>query len=384
MAGIARVPETPETALPTKTLDGLVGGREAAAGLPGAELHTTAAHGKTAAHGERFVPRRFLANAHLQTIAGNFLPRPHQLPEPEAVLVTTEPGTADGGQATQVLCHGHWQPGALRAAAPTAILVHGLEGSSHSQYVLGNADKLFRAGCNAIRMNMRNCGGTERLTPTLYHSGLSADVLAVLDFFTARDGLRSVSLVGYSMGGNLVLKAAGDLGSRAPANLRSVVAVSPACDLGQSADALHRPANRVYEWRFLRALLRRYGRKAALFPRTFDASLARGIHSLRRFDDCITAPYSGFLSADDYYHRASAARVLSRIRVPTLLLHAADDPFIRLTPETRADIAANPSLTLWEPAHGGHCAFLAKPDAAAGYDGYWAEHTLLRFLLQHA
>ena len=373
--------------------------------------HTTETPHPLAAHQERFTPRRFLANPHLQTIAGNFLPRPHHLlPTAEAVLVTTEsttspePTTDPGAPClasetwgpstpkpipqptTQVLCHCHWQPDP--AQAPTAILVHGLEGSSHSQYVLGNAAKLVRAGCNAIRMNMRNCGGTgdaqARLTPTLYHSGLSADVLAVLRFFTAREHLRSVSLIGYSMGGNLVLKAAGDLGPEAPASLHSVIAISPACDLGPSADALHRPVNRIYERRFLRSLLRRYRRKAALFPEIFDPARALGIRSLREFDDRITAPYSGYTSADDYYHRASAARVLSRIRVPTLLLHAADDPFIRLTPETRAAIAANPHLTLLEPPHGGHCAFLAQPDPASGYDGYWAEHTALRFLLQNA
>lgn len=334
-------------------------------------LHTLAAHR------ELFTPRRFLSNPHLQTIAGNFLPRPHPLPPPEAVLVSTEPGT-------QVLCHCHWQPPERRAEAPTAIIVHGLEGSSSSQYVLGNAAKLYQAGANAIRLNMRNCGGTESLTPTLYHSGLSSDVLAVFRFFLARDRLQSVSLIGYSMGGNLVLKAAGELGPDTPPQLRSVIAISPACDLGPSADALHRPLNRIYERRFLRALNRRYRHKADLFPHLFDPLRAHGIGSLRQFDDQVTAPYSGFLSADDYYHGASAARVLAQIRVPTLLLHAADDPFIRLTPETRATIAANPNLTLLEPRHGGHCAFLAQPDPASGYDGYWAEHTALRFLLQHA
>ena len=361
---------------------------------------TPEALGTLAAHRERFTPRRFLANPHLQTIAGNFLPRPHHLPPPEAVLITTEPASPSRG-ATQVLCHCHWQPYHLRAQAPTAILVHGLEGSSSSQYILGNAAKLFAAGANAIRMNMRNCGGTERLTPTLYHSGLSSDVIAVLRFFSARERLRSVSLIGYSMGGNLVLKAAAELAapalaapvlavSAAPApenpapNLRSVIAVSPAADLGPSADALHRLPNRIYERRFLRALLRRYRRKVELFPSLFDPARAHRIRSLREFDDRITAPYSGFTGADDYYRRAAAARVLDQIRTPTLLLHAADDPFIRLTPETRATIAQNPAITLLEPRHGGHCAFLAQADPTSGYDGYWAEHTALRFLLQYA
>ncbi len=336
-----------------------------------------------AAHTEPFTPRRFLSNPHLQTIAGNSLPRPHPLPPAEAVLVqTVAPSRNQIG--TQVLCHCHWQPWERRAAAPTAILLHGLEGSSASQYVLGNASKLVRAGCNVIRMNMRNCGGTERLTPTLYHSGLSVDVLEVMRFFVARERLRSVALVGYSMGGNLVLKLAGELGTEAPPQLHSVAGISPSIDLAASADALHGMANRLYERRFLKALRQRFRRKAALYPRTFDAARAIDIRSLREFDDRITAFYSGFQGATDYYHRAAAARVLDGIAVPTLILHAADDPFVRLTPETRASIAANRHITLVEPEHGGHCAFLARPDLATGYDGYWAEHTLLRFLLQHA
>jgi hypothetical protein len=121
-----------------------------------------------------------------------------------------------------------------------------------------------------------------------------------------------------------------------------------------------------------------------LFPRAYDRNRAAGIHSLREFDDRITAFYSGFSSADDYYYRAAAARVLDRIAVPAVVLHALDDPFIRLTEESRGKINANPNITLMESRHGGHCAFLAEKDNSCGYDGYWAEHTLLRFLLSHA
>jgi predicted alpha/beta-fold hydrolase len=202
--------------------------------------------------------------------------------------------------------------------------------------------------------------------------------------FIAEQSLTSVSLIGYSMGGNLVLKLAGELGSAAPAQLRSVIGVSPAIDLGPSADALHEPWNRVYEIKFLRALLQRYRRKVALFPRAYDPNRADGIRSIREFDDRITAFYSGFTSADDYYHRAASARVIGRIAVPTLLLNAADDPFVRLLPESRALIAANPHITFVESPNGGHCAFLAAPHTATGYDGYWAEHTLLRYLLDRA
>ena len=330
-----------------------------------------------------FVPRRWMSNGHIQTVLGNFLPRPNDLPAPVAELVEVSP--AIGSQiASQVLCHCHWQPVEVRAQRPTAIVLHGLEGSSNSQYVVGNAAKLWREGCNVVRMNMRNCGGTEQLSPTLYHSGLSGDVNAVMRFFLDREGLTSVALVGYSMGGNLVMKLAGELAARHPAQLRSVIGVSPAADLGPSAMALHRPSNRLYERRFLRALLGRFRRKAMLFPRVYDPNRAAGITSLRDFDDQVTALYSGFFSAEDYYFRAAAARVIDRIDVPTLVLCALDDPFIQITPKTLAALQANPNVTLLQPEHGGHCAFLAKPDPANGDDGYWAEATLLRFILAHA
>lgn len=252
-----------------------------------------------------FKPRRWLRNGHLQTIVGNFLPRRQYLPAPEAVVVPVE---AAAGAA--VLCHSHWQPEPMRRTALSVILLHGLEGSSESQYILGNADKLWSAGCNVIRMNMRNCGGTEALSPTLYHSALSGDVLEVMRFFERREGLTAVGLLGYSMGGNLMLKLAGDLGVRAPAGLRAVVTVSPAIDLADSADALHLPANRIYERRFLKNLLRRYRRKAALYPAIYDPARALGVSSLREFDDRITAFYSGFAGADDYYSRAASASTL--------------------------------------------------------------------------
>jgi len=330
-----------------------------------------------------FVPRRFLSNGHLQTVAGNFLPRADHLPEPTPELVEVAPAS-DSQIATQVLCQCHWQPAEVRAGRPTAILVHGLEGSASSQYVVGNANKLWRAGANVIRMNMRNCGGTEQYSPTLYHSGLSGDVGAVMNFFLERERLESIALIGYSMGGNLVLKLVGELGGDAPRQLHSAVGVSPAIDLGLSATALHRLQNRIYERRFLRNLLKRFRRKVELFPGTFDPDRAVGIRSLRDFDDRITALYSGFASAEEYYYRAAAARVVDRIAVPTLILHALDDPFVHISRETRDKIAANPQVTMLEMEHGGHCAFLAAPDPAAGDDGYWAETTLLRFVLSHA
>ena len=329
-------------------------------------------------HPAPFHPRPWLSNGHIQTIVGNFLPRVNHLPPPAAELVEVEPAQLPH-TSSQVLCHCHWQPDPVRADRITVIVLHGLEGSSNSQYVVGNANKMWQAGFNVVRMNMRNCGGTEALSPTLYHSGLSGDIRAVLNTLAARIRLNRFALCGYSMGGNLVLKLAGELGDSEP-RLLGVTTVSPALDLGESAQALHAPINRLYELRFLRGLKKRFRRKAELFPTLYDPARATRLHSLIEFDDRITAPYSGFQDAADYYYRAAAARVLGRIAVPTLILHAMDDPFVRLTPESRAEIECNPSITLIDTEHGGHCAFLAKAVPTERDDGYWAETTVLNFL----
>jgi hypothetical protein len=317
-----------------------------------------------------FEPRRGLSNGHLQTIIGNFLPRPRFQLTSVAEVVEVDP--VDG---SRVLCHCHWQPEQHRASRLTLVLVHGLEGSSDSQYIQGIAVRAWAAGFNVVRMNMRNCGETDELTPTLYHSGFSSDVGAVVSHFADKFGLRQVALVGYSMGGNLVLKLAGEWGNRTP--LVAVATVCPAIDLAAGSDALHQPRNRVYEWRFLRRLMRRFHRKAALFPGRYQPLDIGPVRSLRDFDDKIVARYCGFRDADDYYYRAAAARVIHRVAVPTLILHAQDDPFIRLLPDTRARLIANPHISFVETRHGGHCAFLSR---GLGDEIHWAEAALIRYL----
>jgi len=318
--------------------------------------------------GEPFRPRRPFINGHAQTIAGNFLPRHSALPPAEDRLFNVEPGV-------QVLCQCHWQ--AQRETAMTVVIVHGLEGSSDSQYVIGTGGKAWAAGMNVVRMNMRNCGDTEHLGPTLYNSSMSADVGAIAKTLISEDGLQKLALVGYSMGGNLVLKLLGEWGGEAPPEVKAGVGVSPAMDLAPSADALHNPANRIYEWKFLQGLRRRMRRKAALYPERYDVRHLRGMRSLRDFDDQITARYSGFRDAQDYYTRAAAARVVDGIAVPTLILHSLDDPFIRVSPQTREKLLRNSNITYIETARGGHCAFLAD---ANGYDGRWAERQGISFL----
>ncbi len=293
---------------------------------------------------------------------------------PDERLIEVEPGI-------QVLCHCHWQ--ADRAGALTVIIVHGLEGSSDSQYMRGVTEKALAAGMNVIRYNQRNCGGTDALAPVLYHSGLSKDVAAVAREVIARDGVSRLALVGFSMGGNIVLKLAGEWGAQAPTQFRAVAACCPAIDLAASADALHEPANRIYETYFLWALHRRMLQKARLFPEHFDVSRLRGIRSLREFDDKVTAYYCGFTGVDDYYDRASAAHVVEQIAVPALVLHAANDPFVHITAKTRRKISSNRNITFVEAADGGHCAFVGTPVRSPDGrydDGYWAEHEIVNFL----
>jgi uncharacterized protein len=324
-----------------------------------------------------YVPRRFLRNGHLQTIVGNFLPRSYALPAPDDHLIEVEPASP-GRDASFVLCHCHWQPAEVRAERLTMIIVHGLEGSSSSRYVLGNSARGLAGGFNIVRMNMRSCGDGEKFSPSIYHSGRSEDVARVMAELAREFGISSFALVGYSMGGNLVLKLAGELGDQAPPYLKAVVGVSPLMDLAASSAALHEPQNRIYEWKFLLAMLKRFRRKIALFPGLYTAEGLDRIRTMRDFDREVVARYGGFAGAEDYYQSVASSNWADHIVVPTLILHALDDPFIRMIPETRAKLVANPHVTLIETEHGGHCAFLSPERGEAGY---WAETTVLGFLL---
>lgn len=318
-----------------------------------------------------FRARSCLSGGHVQTLAAFLLPRKIQLPPAEDRLVEVAPGI-------QVRCRCHWQL-QNREHALTLIVVHGLEGSTESQYMMGVARQGLAAGMNVVLMNQRNCGGMDHCAPTLYNSSLSADVAAVARSVVEKDGIARFALIGFSMGGNLVLKLAGEWGTEAPRQFQAVAAVCPAMDLAASADALHEPANRIYEYYFLLQLFRRMRRKAKHFPGFLDLSRLRGVRSLRQFDDRITAYYCGFTGADDYYARAAATNVVDRIAVATLIIHAANDPFIRMRPETRERILRNRNITFIEAADGGHCAFIGARNGDPNDDGHWAEKEVVEF-----
>lgn len=324
---------------------------------------------------EPFLPHPWLRGGHVQTLASFFLLRHIHLPPGEERLVEVAPGI-------KVRCWCRWQPGVARREALTLIVVHGLEGSSESQYMTGVARNGLAVGMNVVLMNQRNCGGMDQYAPTLYNSSLSGDVAAVARDLIEHDRIAHFALAGFSMGGNLVLKLAGEWGREGPAEFRAVGAVCPAMDLAPSADALHEPSNRIYEYYFLLQLFRRFRQKAKLFPRDFDVARLRGVSTLRLFDDRVTAHYCGFTGADDYYARASASRVVDRIAVPALIIHAANDPFIRVRTETKEKIKANSHITYIETNDGGHCAFIGESTNAPDYDGRWAEREVVKFVAE--
>ena len=291
-----------------------------------------------------------------------------RLPTPEERLFEVAPDT-------RVLAHCHWQ--AARAGRPLLILLHGLEGSSTAHYMLGIADKAFARGFNVVRLNQRNCGGTEQLSAGLYHSGLTHDADVVLREVVAREGITAAVVAGYSLGGNLALKLAGDYGTTAPAELRGVCAVSPVLELEACVRALERRPNVIYQWNFVRGLKARMRRKDQYFPGVFPMDRLPEVRTVRQFDAAFTAPHFGFASAEDYYHRASAMRVIDRIAVPALIITAADDPFVPVEPFRQPTLAGNPNIRLLLTSHGGHCGFLEA--ASNGHDGYWAERKIVDF-----
>jgi uncharacterized protein len=310
----------------------------------------------------------WMKNPHLMTILAAYWPRPlSHLPQSVERLIEVEPGTR-----LLVKCHWHSTP----REHSTIVLLHGLEGSSDSHYMLGTADKAFAAGFNVLRMNQRNCGGTEHLTPTLYHAGLSEDYRVVLNELIIKDRLPEVIFIGYSIGGNLVLKMAGELGTESPEELRGICAVSPCLDLGLSSRGSGAFRNRLYESHFLQSLRTRMRRKAKLFPERYATALHARVKTLREWDDVITAPASGYRSAAEYYSQASALRVIRQISVPTLILTAQDDPLVPMASFDNPGIAGNPFITLVAPEHGGHCAFISCND---GDERFWAESRAIEF-----
>jgi predicted alpha/beta-fold hydrolase len=314
-----------------------------------------------------FHPLPFLGNRHVQTVLGfwlrRFLPPPparsHVLPLP------------DGGA---VVLHDtlppRWQPG-----EGVAVLVHGLGGSHASPIVCSLALRLAAAGLRVVRLDLPGAGKALTLSRRGYNGGASADVRAALEEIHRRCPHSPLLLAGISLGGNIVLKLAGEAADQAIPGLSRVAALGPPIDLGRCAALLARPHNRFYEQRFVRELSTAARRRQQLFPDLPPLRLPARL-SLRLFDELYTAPRGGFASADDYYHKCSAFSLIPCIAVPALILTARDDPFVAVEPFE--ELTAPPGVEVHIVPRGGHLGFLGR-DGAGGI--HWAEEAMARWLL---
>jgi len=314
-------------------------------------------------HPSSYRPPRWVANPHVQMILANQLRFVPPLAY-ERERIRTPDGDFLDLDWTRV--------GSRRAA----VICHGLEGHSRRPYVIGMARALNKAGWDVCAMNYRGCSGEPNLKPQLYHSGATEDLDTVVRHLLKVHRYEPPALVGFSLGGNLVLKYAGELGSEARGRIRAVAAFSAPCDLTASARAISRPENRLYLKRFLKMLRRKIEAKERLYPDLISSEGYDAIRSFEDFDNRYTAPLHGFRDAWDYYRRASSKPFLERIAVPTLIVNAQDDPFLAPECFPFREAYRNPHVLLEAPQRGSHVGFYESN----GDGTIWSERRTVTFL----
>lgn len=312
--------------------------------------------------------RPLLRNPHVLTILGNFARRTLDLARfpAEDQLLETEPGIR-----IRVVTQRPTVP--IRGQL---VLVHGLEGSSNAGYLRSMAQLALENGFTVHRTNMRSCGGTDESCRTMYHAGLTSDTLAILQRVKERSD-EPVFLVGYSLGGNVALKLAGELGEAADGLVSGVIAVSTPLDLAACVRQLGKPENRLYQWRFVRALKARIRRRAQLLPDLYNADRLEGVRTVYEFDNEYVAPFFGFGTADNYYATQSAMNFLPSIRIPALLVQAKDDPMIPFEIYGDERVMSNSCIEVIAAEHGGHLGFLAK-----SAPHFWVDRVICEWVLK--
>jgi hypothetical protein len=323
-----------------------------------------------------FYPHPLLRDRHVMTIAGAKLPRPMKL-----FAEVGEDLWLDVDEETRIRCEVHWQP---RYDAPVMILVHGLSGSSMSPYMIGTAQKAFDAGWSVIRLNMRNCGGTELATPTLYSANLTEDLSTLMDWVLHTRAASPICIAGFSLGGSILLHTVAEFGDSPPPQLRAVATCSTPLNLVASTKELHTGVmNRFYMKLFLDGFVRSMRKKCQEYPELYPYDASRGYRDLYTFDSQWTAPAFGFKDAHEYYEKASACRVLADVAVPGLLIHAEDDPFVPYNEKSMEAIKSSPQMRLLMTKYGGHNGFFAataaKTESWQDPDRWWAENRIVEY-----
>lgn len=255
------------------------------------------------------------------------------------------------------------------------LVLHGLEGSIHSHYVAGIMQRLVREGNRVVLLHFRNCSEEANRLARSYHSGETGDLQYIIQNLIARFISVPIAVIGFSLGGNVLLKWLGEQGPKAP--LMAAIAVSVPFDLALCAQHLNKGPSRLYQWYLMRKLHRSVRRKAMRIPPPVPLSRLPELRSFYQFDDHITAPVHGFRNAAEYYADSSSRRFLKQIKVPTLILQARDDPFLPVNalPEERE---LSESVTLELSRHGGHVGFIAG--SLPWNPHYWLESRIAGYL----
>ncbi len=307
----------------------------------------------------------WLRSGHLQTL---YAPLFRRAP---ALELTRERIELEDGDFVDL----DWTP---RSEGPLVLVLHGLEGSSDSPYARGILRAIHARRWRGVLMHFRGCSGEPNRLPRSYHSGDTGDLTEVVETLRARGDIPVMAAVGYSLGGNVLLKWLGERGAGAP--IAAAAAVSVPYTLSRAADRLTSGLSRIYQRRLIGELRRKLGRKFAHTASPIDLARAQRSRDFWEFDDAVTAPLHGFRDVHDYYARASSRQYLQRIRVPTLMLHAEDDPF--MTPDAvprREELS--PSARLELSAHGGHVGFVHG--SLPWRPRYWLEERIPAFLATH-
>jgi len=329
-------------------------------------VHLPAAH--LAWEPTPFRAARWLRGPHLQTIGGRFL-RPARSPAVTRFRLDTPDGDfldLDYGE----------DPG---RGSPVVLVLHGLEGSTRRGYMRMAMLEVQKLGMFPIGMNFRSCSGEPNRMPRFYHSGETGDLALVLEHVTERFRDRSIGALGFSLGGNVLLRYLGERGAGVPESLRASAAISVPYDLTEGTRLLEeRKMGRVYAGIFLRSLQRKAAAKRAMLSSLLDLDRIFAARTLREFDEAATAPLHGFPSAAEYYRVASSGPVLTEIRIPTLLLHALDDPFLPADAVPIDTVRRSPWLAGAFLPEGGHVGFIEGDSPAR--PGFWAEREAVRYL----